>query len=458
MHPKNDTTLSIVAVEALRARCKGAVVLPGQQGYDQLREVWNAQINRRPAIIVRVACIEDVIAAVRFGRDNGLIVSVRGGGHNMPGLAVCEGGLMIDCASLRNVRVDPIQKRAFAEPGVTWGDFDAQTQAFGLATPGGAISHTGIAGLTLGGGFGWLGGKHGLTCDNVRSFKVVTADAKLLTASADENSDLYWALRGGGGNFGIVVEFEYQLHEVGPLYGGMILYPYASGMAVFAGFNEHLAHCPDELVTFAGILKAPDGSPVVGAIVAYNGEAGAGAKAVDPFRKFAAPIADLTGPIRYTKLQRLLDEPCAAHRRNYIKTNLLKDHIVDAAEECLGGFESVPSAHSMIAFQCLGNAARRVANDATAFGHRDAKLECMILSIWNSPEEDRKQIEWTRALSRQIEPLAAGHYFNHVGMEADEAEDKARPALGANYARLAKLKAKYDPSNFFRHNQNIKPA
>lgn len=458
MHPRNDTILSTAAVDALRARCMGAVVLPGEQGFDQLREVWNAQIDRRPAVIVRVACVDDVIAAVRFGRDNGLIVSVRGGGHNMPGLAVCDGGLMIDCASMRNVRVDPARKRAFAEPGAQWGDFDAQTQAFGLATPGGAISHTGIAGLTLGGGFGWLGGKYGLTCDNVRSFKIVTADEKLLTASAEDNSDLFWGLRGGGGNFGIVVEFEYQLHEVGTMYGGMILYPYASGKAVFAGFNDHLGYCPDELVTFAGILKAPDGSPVVGAIVAYNGEADAGAKAVEPFRKFATPIADLTGPIRYTKLQRLLDEPCAAHRRNYIKTNLLNDNVVDAAERCLGEFESVPSPHSMIAFQCLGNAARRVPNDATAFGHRAAKLECMVLSIWNSPEEDQKQIEWTRSLSRQIEPLASGQYFNHVGMEADEAEDKARIALAGNYARLSKLKAKYDPTNFFRHNQNIRPA
>ncbi len=458
MHPKNGTALSTAAVNAFRNRCKGAVVMPGELGYDQLREVWNAQIDRRPAIIVRVSCVDDVISAIRFGRENGLIVSVRGGGHNMPGLAVCEGGLMIDCAGMRNVRVDPIRKRAFAEPGVTWGDFDAQTQAFGLATPGGAISHTGIAGLTLGGGFGWLSGKHGLTCDNVRSFKVVTAEADLLTASVEENPDLFWALCGGGGNFGIVVEFEYELHEVTAMYGGMILYPYSSGRAVFTGLNDYLDHSPDELAMFGGILKAPDGSPMIGAIVAYNGATGDGTKAVEPFRKFATPIADLTGPIRYTKLQRLLDEPCAAHRRNYIKTHLLKDRIVDAAERCLEGYESTPSPHSMIAFQCLGNAARRIPNDATAFGHRDAKLECMVLSIWTTPEDDKMQIEWTRSLSGQIEPLAVGHYFNHVGMEADDAGDTARTALGANYARLSKLKAKYDPTNFFRHNQNIKPA
>jgi FAD/FMN-containing dehydrogenase len=446
------------AVDRLRKRSRGAVVLPGQNGYDQLREIWNGQINRYPAVIARVACVEDIVAAVQFGREQGLVVSVRGGGHSISGLAVCDGGLMIDCAAMRAIHVDPIGMRAFAEPGATWGDFDYQTQAFGLATPGGTVTHTGIAGLTLGGGFGWLGGKHGLTCDNVRSFKIVTADAGLLNVSEQENADLFWALRGGGGNFGVVAEFEYDLHPVSEMYGGMVLYPYSSGREVLKGLNDYIDECPDELTLFGGILKTPDGTPVIGAILAYTGDAAAGSKAVDPFRKFATPMADLMGPVRYTKLQTLLDEPCAPHRRNYIKTNLLKDNLVEAAELCLEDYECVPSAHSMVAFQCLGNAAKRVANDSTAFAHRDAKAECMILSVWNDPSEDQEQIAWARSLSEKMEPLVSGHYFNHVGMEADEGADKIKASLGGNYARLAAMKAKYDPTNFFQHNQNIKPA
>jgi FAD/FMN-containing dehydrogenase len=279
-----------------------------------------------------------------------------------------------------------------------------------------------------------------------------------LTASAEENVDLFWALRGGGGNFGVVVEFEYELHPVSSMFGGMILYPFTEGKAVFQALSDHLDECPDELVSFAGLLKAPDGTPVVGAILAYNGELEAGDRAIDRFRKIATPMADLTGPIRYTKLQRMLDEPCAAHRRNYIKTNLLKDGIVAAAEICLDGYPTVPSPHSMIAFQCLGNAARRVPNEATAFAHRDAKLECMVLSIWNSPEEDQKQVDWTRSLSSRIEPLVSGHYFNHVGLEMDEGPDRMKATLGGNYDRLARIKAKVDPTNFFRHNQNIRPS
>jgi FAD/FMN-containing dehydrogenase len=446
------------AVDSLRKRSRGAIVLPGENGYDQLREVWNGQIDRYPAVIARVACVEDIVSAVRFGREQELVVSVRGGGHSISGLAVCDGGLMIDCAAMRAVRVDPARLRAVAEPGATWGDFDYQTQAFGLATPGGTVTHTGIAGLTLGGGFGWLGGKHGLTCDNVRSFKIVTADGELLNADEEENTDLFWGLRGGGGNFGVVVEFEYDLHPVSEMYGGMILYPFNSGKDVFCGLNDVIDECPDELTLFGGILKAPDGTSVIGVILAYTGDAAAGNKAVDPFRKFATPMADLMGPIRYTKLQTLLDEPCAPHRRNYIKTNLLKDNLVEAAELCLEGYENVPSDHSMVAFQCLGNTAKRVANDATAFAHRDAKAECMILSVWNDASEDQEQIAWARSLSEKMEPLVSGHYFNHVGMEADEGVEKIAASLGDNFQRLTQIKAKYDPTNFFHHNQNIKPA
>lgn len=454
----SPVTISGAALAALRARMRGAVVLPGEQGYDQLRQVWNGQIDRRPGIIARVAGPEDVVAAVNFARDHQVLTSVRGGGHNMPGLAVCDGGLMIDLHGLRNTRVDPVARRAWAEPGATWFDFDFECQSFGLATPGGAVSHTGIAGLTLGGGVGWLSGKHGLTCDNVIAFQIVTPDGVIRRASADEHPDLFWGLRGGGGNFGIVTEFEYQLHPVSTLLGGMILYPFDSAKTFFQGYRDYLPECPDEMTTFGGLFKLPDGTSVAGGIVAYNGDHAEGQKVLDrSFRKFATPMADLLGPIPYCKLQQLIDPQTEPHRRYYVKSNLMRT-IPDAAIEILiESFTRVPSPLSMMAFQQFGNAIGRVPHDATAYGHRSEKVEQMTFSAWTDPAHDEANRQWAREVSDAMQPFAHGHYVNQVGSEAEEGTDRIRAAYGDNWDRLVALKAKYDPLNLLRHNQNIRP-
>ena len=451
--------LSQAKVDKFRKQLQGGLVLATDHGYDELRKVWNGQIDRRPALIARVAGAQDIAAAVNFARDNELLVSVRGGGHNMPGLAVCDGGLMLDCNSLRTVRIDPVNQRASADPGCTWWDFDYQTQSFALGTPGGAVSHTGITGLTLGGGLGWLSGKHGLSSDNVISFEIVTPDGTLRKANADENPDLYWGLRGGGGNFGVVTQLEYQLHPVGMMYGGMILYPFDNAKDFFKGYRDFLPSCPDELTTFAGLFTLPDGTTVAGGICAYNGDHAAASKLMDEtFRKFTTPMADMLGPIPYCKLQQLIDEQTAPHRRYYVKSNLMKtipDEVIDIVVE---GYSKVPSPLTMIAFQQFGNAIGRFPKDATAFGHREAILEQVMFSCWTDPADDDVNKQWARKLSDLSSPFAHGHYVNQTGLESEEGADRVQAAYGDNWDKLAALKAKYDPMNLFRHNQNIKPA
>ncbi|MBM3776928.1 MAG: FAD-binding oxidoreductase [Acidimicrobiia bacterium] len=452
------STLSGAKIAAFKKQMRGAVVLAGEQGYDQLREVWNGQIDRKPALIARVAGEDDVVAAVNFARDNELLTSVRGGGHNMPGLAVNNGGLMLDLHGLRNVRVDPVARRAYAEPGPTWFDFDYECQAFGLATPGGAVSHTGIAGLTLGGGVGWLSGRHGLTCDNVISFRVVTADGTVRTASADENPDLYWALRGGGGNFGIVTQFEYQLHPVGMMLGGMILYPFDQAKAFFQGYRDYLPSCPDGLTTFGGLFKLPDGTSVAGGIAAWNGDHAEGQKVLDAsFRKFTTPMADLLGPIRYCKLQQLIDQQTEPFRRYYVKSNLMREIKDECIDILIDRYTKVPSPLSMMAFQQFGNGIGRVTPDATAYGHRNEKVEQMTFSAWTDPAGDDENRAWAREVSDSVQPFAHGHYVNQVGLESEEGVDHIKAAFGDNWERLVELKTQYDPMNLFRHNQNIRP-
>jgi FAD/FMN-containing dehydrogenase len=452
-------SVSGAKLDAFRKQMRGAVVVQGEQGYDQLREVWNGQVDRKPAIIARAAGADDIVAAVNFARDNELLTSVRGGGHNMPGLAVCDGGLMIDTHALRTTRVDPVALRAYADPGCNWVDFDYECQSFGLATPGGAVSHTGIAGLTLGGGVGWLSGKHGLTCDNVVSFKVVTPDGTLRTASAEENPDLFWAMRGGGGNFGIVTQFEYQLHPVGMMLGGMILYPFDHAKEFFRGFGDFVPSCPDELTTFAGLFKLPDGTTVAGGILAWNGDHAEGQKVFDAsFRKFTTPMADMLGPIPYCKLQQVIDEQTAPHRRYYVKSNLFRDVPDDAIDIMIEAYTRVPSPLTMMAFQQFGNQIGRVPKDATAYGHRGEKLEQMTFSAWTDPKDDEVNKQWAREVAKKMTPFTHGHYVNQVGLESEEGAAAIKAAYGDNWDRLVAAKTKYDPGNLFRHNQNIRPA
>jgi FAD/FMN-containing dehydrogenase len=454
-----DTVIEATIVEAFKASLRGELLRPGEDGYDEARKVWNGMIDKRPALIARCAGVADVISAVDFARTHRLLVSMRGGGHNIPGNAVCDGGLMIDLAPMRSVRVDPQRRTARAEGGVIWGEFDRETQAFGLATTGGSVSDTGIAGLTLGGGLGWLAGKYGLSCDNLLSADVVTADGRFLMASASENADLFWGLRGGGGNFGVVTAFEYQLHPVGPVLGGMVLYPFEKATEALAFYRDFSKAIPDEVNTIGGLLTSPDGVPVVAIAVCYNGSLDVGEKVLRPLREFGPPLADQIHPIAYRDMQTLLDAATVRGRRYYIKSSFMQSISDDAIDTLVARFATVPSPFTLVFFQQLGNAANRVGVGETAFSHRHALYEWGCLSSWLDPAADGVNIRWSRDLAEAMQPFSSGGaYITQMGIEAEEGAEPIKAAYGANYERLVTLKNTYDPTNLFRHNQNIRPT
>jgi FAD/FMN-containing dehydrogenase len=446
-------------VEAFKTSLRGELLRPGDTDYDEARKVWNGMIDKRPGLIARCTGVADVISAVDFARTHQLLVSVRGGGHNIPGNAVCNGGLMIDLACMRSVRVDPVRRTARAEGGVTWGEFDHETQAFGLATTGGSVSDTGIAGLTLGGGLGWLAGKCGLTCDNLLSADVVTADGKLLVASASEHTDLFWGVRGGGGNFGIVTSFEYQLHPVGPVLAGMLLYPFTQAKEALAYYRDFAKAVPDEVNTMGGLLTSPDGDLMAVIAVCYNGSLDAGERVLRPLREFGPPVADQIRPMAYREVQTQLDAAAVRGRRYYIKSSFMRSISDDAIDALIDRFANVPSPHTLVFFQQLGNAANRIGAQETAFSQRDALCEWGCLSSWVDPAADGMNIGWTRALAEAMQPFSSGGaYITQMGVEAEEGADRIKDAFGPNYEQLVALKNKYDPTNLFRHNQNVKPV
>jgi len=444
-------------VEAFRSSLRGGILRGGDSGYDEARKVWNGMANKRPGIIVECAGVADVIKAVNFARENSLMVAVRGGGHSVAGHSVCEGGVLIDLSRMTSVRVDPVRRTARAEGGAKWADLDHETQAFGLATTGGTNSDTGIGGLTLGGGLGWLAGKYGLTCDNLLSADVVTADGRFLAASQTENEDLFWGLRGGSGNFGIVTSFEYQLHEVGTVLAGMVIHPFERAKEVLKFYSEFSRTIPDELNTVAVLLTSPEGQPMVAIAVCYNGNLEAGEETLRPVRVFGPPLADLIGPMPYTAVQSMLDGSFPRERQYYWKAHL-SGEIGDAAIDVIVDFFGrVRSPFTMLGFQQLGNAANRVNRDATAFSHRDALYDFLMLSAWEDPAEADRNIEWTRDVYAAMRPsLHAGIYVNGLGADAAlEIRSGFRPGT---YDRLVALKRKYDPTNFFRLNPNIVPT
>jgi FAD/FMN-containing dehydrogenase len=446
-------------VETFKTSLRGELLRPGDTDYDEARKVWNGMIDKRPGLIARCTGVADVISAVDFARTHQLLVSVRGGGHNIPGNAVCNGGLMIDLACMRSVRVDPVRRTARAEGGVTWGEFDRETQAFGLATTGGSVSDTGIAGLTLGGGLGWLAGKCGLTCDNLLSADVVTADGKLLVASASEHTDLFWGVRGGGGNFGIVTSFEYQLHPVGPVLAGMLLYPFTQAKEALAYYRDFAKAVPDEVNTMGGLLTSPDGDLMAVIAVCYNGSLDAGERVLRPLREFGPPVADQIRPMAYREVQTQLDAAAVRGRRYYIKSSFMRSISDDAIDALIDRFANIPSPHTLVFFQQLGNAANRIGAQETAFSQRDALCEWGCLSSWVDPAADGMNIGWTRALAEAMQPFSSGGaYITQMGVEAEEGADRIKDAFGPNYEQLVALKNKYDPTNLFRHNQNVKPV
>jgi FAD/FMN-containing dehydrogenase len=459
--------LDLVAIGDLAGKVCGEVIRPGNPGYDEARRVWNGMIDRRPALVARCRGVADIVACVRFAADHGLLPAVRGGGHNVAGFGTCDGGMVIDLSAMRGVRVDPVRRTVRAEGGATWGDLDRETQLFGLAAPGGIVSTTGIAGLTLGGGQGWLRRTHGMACDSLVSADVVTADGRVLVASETENGDLFWALRGGGGNFGVVTSFEYRLHPVGPMvaFAGPV-YPLEQTARVMAGFRDFVADAPDEinaLATWWSIPAVPGfpaevhGREVLILGAAYAGPSAEGEALLMPLRRFAEPILDLSATLPFTALQQIFDPffPWGG-LRYYWKSLYLAGLDEEVVEEIKNRVERRPSPMSMVSVPALGGALGRVAPDATAAGERHAPFLLEILANWAEPEETERNVAWARDCFAAMERFGTGKTnMNFPGLGEDS--QFVRSALGRNYERLAALKQRYDPTNLFRLNQNIDP-
>jgi FAD/FMN-containing dehydrogenase len=448
----NDTDLA-----SLRQNLRGELVVAGEAKYDEARRVWNGNVDRRPALIVRCLGAADVQQAVNFARSFGLLVSVRGGGHSAPGYGTNEGGLVIDLSLMRGIRVDPDARTVQAQGGALWRDLDHETQAFGLATTGGTVSNTGIVGLTLGGGLGWLMGKHGLSIDNLVSADVVTADGQFRKASAKDEPDLFWALRGGGGNFGVVTSLEYRLHPVTQVLGGMVIYPLDQARDVLRFYRDFTSTLPDEAEAYAALLTAPQGMPVAALILGYNGPIAEGEKVLAPARRFGKPVADVVGPMPYAARQRMLDEPNAIHGlQRYWRsafTEQISDGLIDVMVEGASSFSSPLSA--LLLFHMHG-AATRVSPTATAFAPRRAQWDFDAIGQWAEGAESPTHIAWVRALWSELEAhLKGSAYVNHLA--ADDRPEKVRASYGDNYSRLRSLKATYDPKNLFRVNANIAP-
>jgi hypothetical protein len=449
--------LEEAAAQKLKASLRGELLRPGDATYDEIRRVWNGMIDHRPALIARCAGTADVIETVTVARDYDLLVSVRGGGHNIAGKAVCTGGLMIDLSRMRGVAVDPLDRTARVEGGATLGELDAATQASGLATTAGVVTHTGVAGLTLGGGVGRLARKYGLACDNLLSVDLVTADGQVVRTSATENSDLFWGVRGAGANFGVATSFEFQLHPVGPgVLGGVLVHPLEKAGAALKFYYEYSHSAPDELSADAFFLTLPDGDPVLAISVCYIGPIEQGERVLEPVRRFGPPLADEVGPVAYTELQAAGDAFFPVGLHYYWKSHFLKEIAADAIEATVSHFASAPSPRSIIAFQQFGGAVGRVAHAETAFRHRDVQYDNFAASIWTDPRESGMQQRWVREWWDMMGPFSMGaEYVNNLG---EEGEERVRAAYGDNYDRLVALKNKYDNTNFFRLNANIQPS
>ena len=459
-------TIDAPAVKALRARFRGALLRPGEEGYDEARRIWNGAIDRRPALIARCAGADDVVEAVRFARERDLLVSVRGGGHAVAGHAVCDGGLMIDLSLMKAARVDPAARTVRAAGGLLWGELDRATQPFGLATTGGIISHTGIAGLTLGGGLGHLMRKLGLTVDNLFAVDLVTADAQRMRVDAESEPDLFWGLRGGGGNFGIATAFEYRLHPVGPLVlGGPIFWPLAEAPEVLRFLRDFAPEAPDELGITIALRLAPPmpflpperyGKPVLGLVLVWAGDPAAGQQAIAPLRAIGTPTADVVRPVPYLALQSMLDGGAPHGMHYYWKSHRLPHLSDEVIDVLVGRVEAITSPFSQIGGWAVGGAASRVDPDATAVGAREVGFELNVAAAWPPPDPYRdRHTAWVREGWEALRPHSTGVYANFL---SDEGAAGVEAAYGARLKRLTVLKDRYDRTNFFRLNANIPPS
>jgi len=462
-----QAVLTEAAVEEFKLGLRGEMLRSSDEGYDEARTVFNAMIDKHPGLIVRCVGVADVISTVNFARTNELLVAVRGGGHNVAGSAVCEGGIVIDLSPMKGIRTDPVARKVRAEPGLTWGEVTHDLQAFGLAATGGFVSTTGIAGLTLGGGLGWLVRKYGLACDNLLSVDIVTADGQLLTADETQNQDLFWAVRGSGANFGVVTSLEFKVHPVSTVLAGQVIHPIADAKNLLQVWRDFAATAPEDITDGAVLLHAPPapflpeeahGAPVVAVYGVHTGPIDEGEQLIQVLREFGSPLADLFQPMPYRATQTMIDFAFPPGFHNYWKSNFLRSLSDDAIDMILKYFAEVPSPLSAVVIEHNGDGAmNRVGESETAFGHRDWSYNLLVTSLWDDPADSEKNISWTRGFWEAMQPfVSSGVYVNYLG---DEGEDRVKAAYATpTYERLVTLKNRYDPKNMFQLNQNIKPT
>lgn len=454
------STVTEQELEGLEA-FSGQLLRPGEAGYDEARRIFNGLIDKRPALIARCLGEADIADAIAFARDAGLEISIRGGGHGVAGRAVAEGGLMIDLSLMKGIYVDPSTRTARVQPGVNWAQLNRETQLHGLAVTGGVISTTGIAGLTLGGGIGWLMPKYGMATDNLLSARIVTADGRMLTASEQENADLFWGLRGAGANFGVVSSFEYRLHEVGPtVIGGLVAHPFDAAADFLRFYRDFTAKAPEELMTFAGVGHAPDGSGTKLALVVacHIGAPEQAEKDLRPLREFGSPVMVELGPLPYTVINSLLDGGYPTGSLNYWKSGFLSGLSDEAIDELLERFAVCPSPMSAALLEHFHGAVTRVPVDATAVPHREPGYNFVITSVWTEPAATDENVAWTKETFAALEPFLAGRRYLNYYSEDDVGDDPVRAAYGPNYERLVALKKEYDPENLFHLNANVPPS
>ncbi len=442
-------------VEEFGASLRGELILPGDSDYEQARKLWNGSFDRRPALIARCVGAADVVQAVNFARSSDVLTAVRGGGHSISGQSVCDGGLVIDLSQMKAIRVDPVARTAQAQPGVLLGELDREAQAFGLITTLGTASDTGIAGLTLGGGLGRLARKYGFSCDNLLSVDIVTADGKLLRASERENADLFWAVRGGGGNFGVVTQFEYRLHELAPnVLGGIVMFPYAGAARILSALSDFTEGAPDEMYLNPMIASSPGGR-MIGFEVCYCGPPAQGERLLAPLRKLGKVLADDIGIKTYLEVQGSFDPGLSAGRNYYFKSGFTPRVTPAMADEIIDIFAGAPASLMGVPLIHLGGAAGRVKPTATAFWNRDAHHDLAVWAVWENRADSERIIADVRGFWRKLEHLTKGYYIN---TDSPDDERRLRETFGDNYARLVQIKDKYDPKNLFRLNSNIKPS
>jgi FAD/FMN-containing dehydrogenase len=450
-----DTSFYIIVIDQLRQQFTGNILVETDEAYETARKVWNGMIDRRPVVIAQCLNSFDIILAVKFAQKNNLQISVRGGGHNVTGYAVCDRGIMIDLSLMRTIKVDVQKQIAEVQTGATWGDFDKATQPYGLTSTGGLVSTTGVAGLTLGGGVGWLVRKHGLCCDNLIEAELITADGDVLHLSTTENAELFWGIRGGGGNFGIVASMQFRLYKTENITGGMIIHPQSNARQVIQFYREFMKTAPDELTLYTCLLTSPDGFPIVAYLGCYSGDPDKAESILKPLRDAGSPLVDQLQPIPYIQLQSMLDDPFPKGNRYYWKSGFLQNLSDEAIDVIVSNSATVPSRYSAVILEYYGGVSVREPEGGTAYPHRQAEFDLVIISNWTSAEEDERNINWTRSFFNSMNAFLSHRvYVNALGVEGEE---RVKEAYGENYTRLLALKNKYDPGNLFQLNQNIKP-